>query len=76
MTLKAQYLRVPRPLPMQRAITRYEELSPNVIEELWNSSVQDAKQTLGEWDTRTGFAIMGHPSPALIQDKNIVKNIS
>ena len=73
MTLQAQYLKVPKPLPMQLAIKRYEELAPNAVEELWNSSIQDAKQTLCEWDTRTGFAIMGRPSPALTKDTKYSK---
>ena len=68
MIQKAQYLKTPIPLPLNLFAENAAKLSQVELDDSWSGAQLKATQTLNKAKDRTGYAILGKPSTALIQD--------
>ena len=64
----AQYLKAPIPLPLNLFSENASKLSQSELDNSWSGAQLKATQTLNRAKDRTGYAILGKPSNALIQD--------
>ncbi len=68
MSLFADVLLHPKPLPMDEALKVYSTLTDAEVSLTWTRSLRAAKRKLNKAKRRTGIAILGRPSEALLSD--------
>ena len=61
-------LKIPKALPMDDFLLRWSKLAEEKQALMWNASVASANSRLQACKRRTGFAILGQPTMALMRD--------